>query len=395
MTKEQLEQRLAQQQPPIPQGFEARHDALLNRLTKQEVVMKKRISFVAIAVLVLLLAALGIAVAAELGVFGQMSEQYARPDNKLKQLDQVAQVYTQQTDVPAEAVGFAAVHFALNQAHFDGETLYVSYSLTPGWDTALVQQTVDVSSIEWDTTPDVAVMNSNWEKRLSPETYQQMQKMLEETGEVFLTVYEQYLGDGVYLPDGSYASVQGADEMRTATGEKIGYKRLLVPDGTGDSVELSFPLYRAVAYYYRNAEGCYYKYGHDREELMLKATVERNASKAEAVLYNASFWNHDAQVTLWVSDMDIQAKVQLQLNKEDAQLFEEHWDNPALDTLEMFLLYAGGQEVRVTATECGIDENYLMTMDLEYEKPEKIDALQLVPYYANSGAHMEEALNLK
>lgn len=393
MTEEKLRECFKEQLPALPLGFEERNNALLNRLTKQEAVMKRKISFSLVFAMVLLVAVLGIAVAAELGAFGQLRESWF--GKKMEHLEQVAEVQNQQVDVPQDEFGFPAAQFTLTQSYYDGKTLYAGYRLTLGATKALVQDTVDASSIAWDITPADEGPLTDWESMLSPEDYALMQKTLNEKGEVFLTVYEQFLGDGLYLADGEYADPVESDESLTEAGDRVGYTRVSLPNAANqDAIEVSFPLVRIIRYYYQNANGSYHKFER-MEDRLLQATIAKNTKEAEPTVHATTFWGHEAQVKLWVSDIDIRARIGIKLPEEMKKQWDNQWDDLTIDALELFKLYADGKDVRVRATQIDSDETYSLIMDMDFDLPDSFHSLKLIPRYSLSGEHEDEALVLK
>ena len=101
MREEDLIRRLEQSQRPLPEGFEARRDTLLRRLIREEeIVTKKKLSLAMVMALILALAAIGAALAAGLGVFGQLAAPYNK--EKLEKLDSLSQSYQQSVTLKAE-----------------------------------------------------------------------------------------------------------------------------------------------------------------------------------------------------------------------------------------------------------------------------------------------------
>lgn len=98
MTEQELIRRLAQERPALPEGFEARHDGLLRRLTGEERrVSMKKIMAVALAALMLLGSVAYAATHIDLGALwnhvGQITQEQASYVNAAAQTPEITQVH--------------------------------------------------------------------------------------------------------------------------------------------------------------------------------------------------------------------------------------------------------------------------------------------------------------
>jgi hypothetical protein len=311
MTDRELEQRLRAETPQALNGFEARHDALLRQLIgKEEVVMKRKLSLGILLALLLLVLALGVSLAVGLGVFGQFADEHQ--DARLQNLENYSETYEEETRVEGAGEHFPEVQFTLTQAHYDGQSLYVAYKLSGASVPLIYLDPQGAADVAWDFTPEDG-MFTDWEAAVSLDEYKKLKNTLAKEGRVFLEVYDQGLGDGASLADGTYINPSRSDGQMQADGTWVGYTEfefpLPVAAQNQESLTLKFSLLRSSRLYYEDSDGgTYYQLGDRIEPVTLTAVVRRNGEN-QTLKGQGRFETYTADITATLSNVDIKVEI--------------------------------------------------------------------------------------
>lgn len=397
MTDKERMRRIHDEAPQPPEGFASRHDALLFNLTeKEEKVMKRKIPFGFVVALIILLLAIGVAVATSLGVFGQFGN--INEDPRLSTLEDVAETYTDENPVKAQDDKYPEVTFALTQGHYDGESLYVAYTLKGQLYTVDFLDPKDAEGVDWDMTPDPNyVVERSWLQMLTPEDRTAMQASLDNEGHVLMDVYQQYLGDGVTLEDGTYINPSMGDTQIMEDGSLMCYMEYEYPlpenAQNQDSLTLVYTIYRSSHLYYEDELGSYFKYDMDAEPESIKVpvTIHRN-SENFTLSAQGSFADYQVSATATVSAVDIKIDSLV----EGPQSWIEAWETweTGGDYLFEYALYADDTPCRPAGFSAGIEDGKLRFQQI-FARPADYTTLTLRPIFNESGERAEDAITLE
>ncbi|HML49431.1 MAG TPA: hypothetical protein PKE04_22050, partial [Clostridia bacterium] len=240
--------------------------------------MKRKLSLGILLALMLLVLALGVSLAVGLGVFGQFADK--NQDARLQNLENFSETYEEETRVEGAGEHFPEVQFTLTQAHYDGQSLYVAYKLSGASVPLIYLDPQGAADVEWDFTPKDDLVTA-WDEAVSPTEYEKLRDTLDREGQVFLEVYEQNLGDGASLVDGTYINPSRSDGQMQTDGTWVGYTEFEFPLPESvqnqESITLEFSLLRNSMLYYQDPDGgTYYKVGDRIEPIKLTAVVRRN-----------------------------------------------------------------------------------------------------------------------
>ncbi len=392
----ELKRRIQAERPELPRGFESRHDALLHTLThKEEIVMKKKVSISLAFVVVLLVLAFGMALAAGLGVFGQFAGQSG--DSRLQSLEEVSQSYTDQSAIEELNAHFPALNFAASQAHYDGKSLYIAYTLSGPMTTLEYLDPKGAKEVQWEITPEDG-MSTAWDEALDPKAYAEMQRRLSEDGRVLAVVYNQFVGDGAELSDGTYINPSRSDYKLLEDGGMQGYTEFEfpLPEAAQDKekLEVVFKLLRTVYLYYQDETGEYYllNYGERIDPIHLPVTVLKNGGQRQ-LQGEGSFERYSAAIAATMTDVDLKAECRITGPKSWATAWET-WESGGEDYLFEYALYADGERIRTIGFSCLVEDG-VITFLQEYEHPGNARELILRPVYSQSGERPQEDIALQ
>ena len=400
MREEDLIRRLEQSRRPLPEGFEARRDMLLQRLIREEeIVTKKKLSLAMVMALILALAAIGAALAAGLGVFGQLAAPYNK--EKLEKLDSLSQSYQQSVTLQAEGE-FPETAFTLDQGYYDGESLYVSY---------LISGKSHIGKF-LDGKPDEAALK-NFEDHgrtediafgLQPELgdafWSQVESRIEKDGYAYFQLFSQYLGDGAWLDKDHYINPSESDYKTRPEGGYIGYTEFERPlpeaARNKDSVDLYMLIYRGTTTYYLTKDKALAQ--GTRSEAQLPMHISRADEAPQIFSGTGQFAGYSAEIRVKVSPVEVKADIRLSSLQKDQRAAWDDADmdkvDETMDVLRHYQLYADGKPCPHTAYQASITDEVL-EIAMGFAKPESFQELQMVPVYSQSGKRPEEAITLK
>ncbi len=375
--------------------WKGRHkEAVLEKIRTGEKAPKK-VSVAMMVAILLTLALLGAAVAAGFGIFGQFAEKNAAKD--LNALEASAPTYADTVAVEPEQAGFPQAKFTLEQAYYDGETIYLSYSFTGGKPqlTFLPGKPTEEQRKAYTSMEN---MFPGWEARLDEEENKRVRRLVEENGFAYLEAREQFLGDSVSLKNGIRLEQTEGEQDISAEGSAVGYWKFDTPlpesARNQDHLDLVLVMHRSVNCYYITQEGAWVS-SKRLGDTALPATVLRNA-QAEALTGSGSFEDYGASISLSCSSIEILANVQLTLHEEWMACWQDYENCfETEDFLEGYVLYADGVpcgQISFSAEDLG---KSTLGMKMGYEAPEKASVLIMRPKYTQSGEHAEEEIVMK
>lgn len=380
--------------------------------------VKKKMSVAAALVMVLLFVLLGAAVAASLGVFGQFAGDEVN-GQKLQNLENVSKSYGQtQTTEPLAASGaqvsaagdvYSQVlahqkertfDFTLEQAHFDGKRIYISYTLgkLAEWDIAFGEG-MPTGNISWEIQKQGKAIGSNIFG--DPELNKKITDHLNSHDSAYVMIDFASLSDGFFLSDGSDLDITDSGSKELADGRTQGYGEYQgIPQALkdADSVEASLHIIYGTEIIYQDADG--YKEAvvmnpEDRGIKNIRFTILRDG-KTLAKSGEAEFEKYSAKVELTVSQVDISATLTMKCPGDWTRVWTEMGEFKAEeDYVYDYALYADGKLCK--ETDCGIKVTATdqLEMQLRYELPVSYQTLTLRPVYMRGGEKAAEDMAIK
>lgn len=358
--------------------------------TKGGTQLKRKVPLIAICLLMAMLA-IGVAVAATMGVFGRFAQQEG--DRQLQSLDTYAQDYSDQTVNIAEDGAFPAASFSLDQAYYDGSALYVAYVLSTPWMPATFLSAADVlqdmfaAQNERPGTP-------YFDYILSPEDIAQIEATFKKEGCVYFEAQYQNIGDVEVIANGTVVEGTRCNLLRQPDGSHIGYAEYAFPLPEAvqnqDVLELVFILNRGGFQYYQDETGAYMRDLVEYEShIELPITVQRGASTKMYASYDA-FDAYTVQATLSVSALGINTNITV-LDSTGDEGMNDGSINVALPYA--YQLYAGDIPCELLSSAGIYHNSNHLELTAIYALPDDDAVLTLVPsFYGVSGEKVEERI---
>lgn len=379
---------------PADAGFEAAMAQALSRLQKEEKPVKKKMSLSLALALALLALTLGTALAAGMGVFGQLSQQH----QKLGVIEENALENHTAIVLPAGEKGEIPVSFSIQQSFYDGERLYVSYALD------YEERTVcaDVPEHDLDETNFVDFWAADQEEyRPALEklgVYEELMRIYREKGRAGAIRDTAYVGDGMTGEDGAYLELQGGDDV-AQDGGTIGFREFATPLPSAlqnrPEITLHAAVYRSRIYYLLTAEGLYQWADPSREKTDVAFTVARNGEAQPLAQAAAAFADYQATAQLTQSGGLLICEITVS-GMPDSWTSWEDWaqvEAEGLDFVDGFRLYADGKALTPLAWEG--EGGDTLFWRYSFRLPENaVGVYSLRPVYSLSGERGAEEIRL-
>ena len=379
---------------PADAGFEAAMAQALSRLQKEEKPVKKKMSLSLALALALLAFTLGTALAAGMGVFGQLSQQH----QKLGVIEENALENHTTIVLSAGERGEIPVSFSIQQSFYDGERLYVSYALD------YEERTVcaDVPEHDLDETNFVDFWGADQEE-YRPEleklgVYEELMRIYQEKGRAGVIRDTAYVGDGMTGGDGTYLELQGGDDV-AQDGRMIGFREFATPLPSTlqnqPEITLHATVYRSRIYYLLTAEGLYQWADPNREKTDVAVTVARNGETQQLAQAAARFADYQADAQLTQSGGMLICEITVS-GMPDSWTSWEDWaqvEADGLDFVDGFRLYADGNALTPLAWEG--EGGDTLFWRYSFRLPENaVGVYSLRPVYSLSGERAAEEIRL-
>lgn len=353
---------------------------------KEEIVVKKKISVSFVLVVMMLFLMASAALAAGFGLFGQLSAGQNN-DERLPQLEQIAE------SVSSTLVTDDQIVVEIGQAYYEGDRVFMSYRLSgPLTASVLHEGAPDQENITWDTELENFICAEQWWS-----DYPEIQK-----ANAWLDGKEQRwtetevigIHDGLYLADGTYADIIGGDQIIREDGSIIGWKECEIPrDHLADQLTFKAVLFRNRTIAWQ--DGTTYRASHTMGETTdIAFTLSRNEHYTSLKGSNTAA-DYQAVAAMEQGLIDLKGTITVTCSDLWATQMND-WEATGADMINAWNLYQNGVRISSDGTErisCA-DETTLVYY-LLYPRMNSLDGLTLVPEYARSGEHMDEALTIQ
>ena len=381
--------------------------------------MKKKISAAMVLAMVLTLVLLGAAVAASLGVFGRFAEDETN-GQKLQHYENVSQAYGEtQTTAPLaeDSVQVAAATdvysqilehqrkrtfgFTLEQAHFNGRTIAISYTLQKDSvsDIVLFGEGMPTGEITWQIEKQGKANGSNLFGNL--ELNQQIADYLNAHESAYVLIDFASLGDGFFLSDGSALNISDSGSKELADGRVQGYGEYEgIPQAyqDADSVDAYLHILYGTEIIYQDATG--YKEAvvmnpEDRGIKDIPITILRDG-KTVTKTGGAAFETYSVKAELTVSQVEIAAVLTIQCPEEWSRVWTEMGAFKASDDYVYdYALYADGKLCGEAGSSVKVIAPALLELSLRYNLPASFQELILRPVYMQGGEKAGEDIVIR
>jgi hypothetical protein len=355
------------------------------RKAKGEEPVVKKISASAILAIALIVITMTAALAAGLGLFGELSQSLDRK-GKLIELENVSESVS--TSITTED----GITIEIGQAYYEGNRVFVSYRLSGNLASVALYEGTPEKDIAWTETLENFVCAEHWVSD-RPEL-QKLNAWLDGKGQRWGTSVEAGVHDGMHLDDGTRLDIIDGDDVIQEDGSVLGWREYEIPEGKqSDSITVKARLFRIKQIMFQDG-----------------STFKRHVERGEETEVFFSLHRNDNYVYLkGTSSADAyQTQAELALGKVDmhgtVRVTAPEWANAWLDLkalekmdiIDSWNLYQNGKRISTHGTEeIGAVDKEGLFYDLVFPRMDNVEGLTLVPEYSKSGEHPDEAISIE
>ena len=353
------------------------------RAAKGEQKVKRKVNMGLILVLILILMTTTAAVAAELGLFGQIGQR-EHSDSRLNGLENVSTVLDKVFDVGGGVI--VTVH----QAYYDGSRVFISYSVAGPHE---VQET---------GVGDPGIVNYSWEQKgvmrelmgFESPRGQEIVAWLDGSEPRWAKRTVVNVHDGLQIGE-EYLDIIGGEYYYLEDGTLMSWKECIVPAGlAADEVTFSIGVVGSSTTYYQTTDTLYTAY--ERGETTWYPFTVKKSGAGAAMTGSGKTADWSAEATLTVSAIDVKGEIVLDCPKQWSDLWQT-WENPGkVDYIHDWTLYVDGVEVEGYNLDGGVNANEDGTVSFRlcYKLDDITADMKLVPKYRYAGEKPEEGIPL-
>ena len=353
---------------------------------KEEIIVKRKISVSVVLVAVLVFLMTGAALAAGLGLFGQLSSGQ-NADDRLSGLEQVAET------VAAEMATDDQVVVEIGQAYYEGDRVFVSYRLSGRLTRVTLHEGApDREDIVWDTELEDFICGEQWEND-DPEL-QKANAWLDGKAQHWAEMEVIGIHDGLFLADGTYLEIIGGDDVLQADGSVIGWKECVIPQHLlADEMTFKAVLFRSNTIQWQ--DGTTYRASHTRSERMeIPFTLARN-ERYTALNGSLNTAAYQAAASLAQGQVDLKGTITVTCPAAWVTQMSD-WESQSADMILSWNLYQNGQLISTKCTErVEVADEHTLVYHLLSPRMGSTEDIALVPVYAQSGEHADEMLTVQ
>ena len=359
------------------------------RAAKGEKIMKKHVHKGLVLALVLMLMLGSVAVAAELGFFGIISQR-EDADVRLPALDMASTPMEKVFTTPE------GVTVTINQAFYDGTRVFVSYSVAGPTKTAELGESKPEHMVNYDWDQPGVIYAREYQD--ASAVGQQLTAWLDGSAPRWAKVSTVYVGDNMEMADGTNMNIIGGgdEDVYLEDGSYINWKECEVPaDKAADEITVCLGVYTNERTYYQTEDSLYYSFGGITERNKFEFTVK----KAEVTKLTGSAKTTDwtAEASLAASVIDLKGEIIVEGPEGWTDIWT-NWENPGkLDYINEWHLYMNGAKADVSNLDGSVWtlENGKVAFGVCWKLDCVSTDMKLVPVYRYAGEKMDEAILLK
>ena len=355
------------------------------RKAKGEEPVAKKISASAILVIVLIVVSMTAALAAGLGLFGELS-QNQDSKGKLTELENISET------VSASITTEDGITIEIGQAYYEGNRVYVSYRLSGNLASAALYEGIPEKDIVWTETLENFVCAEQLVND-RPEL-QKLNAWLDGKGQRWGTTVEAGMHDGMHLEDGTRLDIIDGDDVIQKDGSVLGWREFEIPEEKQkDTITIKARLFRTKQIIFQ--DGSTLKRKVERgEETEVFFSLHRN----DNYIYLKGTFSTDAyqaQAELALGKVDMHGTIRV-TSPEWAKIWLDLEALEKMDIIDSWNLYQNGQLISTHGTEgMRAVENEGLIYELVLPRMDNVEGLTLVPEYGKSGEHQDEAISIE
>lgn len=351
----------------------------------ENVVIKKISVSMVIAIALVLLTVTG-ALAAALGLFGQLSQE-PRGDSRLSAVDKVAD------SIDMEWTTNDGITIRIEQAYYEGNRIFIAYRMTGNWnETALHEGTPD-EKIKWIwEEPDMIAAKTMISD--IPERQQAIQQ-LDGQGQRWIATMDIGLHDGLSLADGTYLDIIGGDNIVQPDGSVIGWKECEIPeDCLRDTLTFQAKLYRIRSIMYQDGD-TYREAAEQGESTTFAFTLKQNHDLT-CLRGIGKGRDYTASAELAAGQIDLRGKITVICPASWIQAWKA-WENPDnLDIIGGWALCRDGVVIDEDGVQSiALDGENQLVFEVLYDSVDDLNDLTLAPVYRYRQPRAEEMILLR
>lgn len=373
------------------------HNVIMSKIEGERIV-KRKVSMTLVFAIVMTIALGSMAVAASLGLFGQLraSKVDEMSYERLGLLEEAAVTVGETRQITASGVQKNAepetvreklladqmqreYDLTIDQVYCDGRKLYYSYTFKMNDDRLSMHEGEPTGFDKWDVAYRGEKFEDVFDTWLGDEQNQKVADWLNSHESGYVVMRNAFVGDGAELPDGTNlnpidSGSETVDEFTTTA-----YYEVELPEDyvAGDIVEFVLTVMAYDTVYFQDETGVYSASVFNRDALTDVTVKVRVTGKTKTITGESTADGYDSKATLYVSDVDITGSVRI--------------DAPEEYEPEGYYLLADGVEYHNIDPWHGYDgEGHAINM--RFDLPETMGSLVLMPLDPD---YAHEAIELK
>ena len=355
------------------------------RKAKGEEPVVKKISASAILVIALIILSMAAALAAGLGLFGELA-QNPRGDKRLSEVEKVAD------SIEREWTTEDGITIRIEQAYYEGNRVFISYRLSGDWTSTVLHEGAPDDEIVWDWVEENMIAAQTMMSDV-PEHQQAILK-LDGQSQRWMETTEKGLHDGLSLADGTYLDIIGGDNIIQEDGSVIGWKECEIPeDCLKETLTFQARLYRIHSIMFQD-KTTYRQSTEKGETTFFEFTLQQKKDLTQ-LKGSGSGSDYQAVAELTAGHIDLRGKITVTCPETWIQVWNT-WENPDhIDMIDDWYLYANGQVISEGGMQgVGANGENQLVFDVLFRVPDDLTNLALVPVYQDRQPHTEEAIYL-
>ena len=314
------------------------HNEIMKKIEGERVV-KRKISMTLVFAIVMMLALGGMAVAAGLGLFGQLRVQKVDEMSyeRLGLLEDAAAVMgeTRSIVVPVreEAAKPETVHdqvllsqqgreyeLTVNQVYCDGRKLYYSYTLKTMGERVSLYDGEATGFERWNEAYKGERFADAFDLYLGEEENQRVADWLDSHQSGYAVRHNAFVGDGADLPDGTYMNPIDSGNEQVDANTMTAYYEVALPEGyvPVETVEFVLTVMTSDTVYAQDESGAYSTTVFDRANSVEVKVTAPVMGSTSVLLGEGTADGYVAKAELHVSDVDLSGSVRIEAPEDYA-----------------------------------------------------------------------------
>ena len=375
------------------------HNEIMKKIEGERVV-KRKISMTLVFAIVMMLALGGMAVAAGLGLFGQLRVQKVDEMSyeRLGLLEDAAAVMgeTRSVVVPVreEAAKPETVHdqvllsqqgreyeLTVNQVYCDGRKLYYSYTLKTMGERVSLYDGEATGFERWNEAYKGERFADAFDLYLGEEENQRVADWLDSHESGYAVRHNAFVGDGADLPDGTYMNPIDSGNEQVDANTMTAYYEVALPEGyvPVETVEFVLTVMTSDTVYAQDESGAYSTTVFDRANSVEVKVTAPVMGSTSVLLGEGTADGYVAKAELHVSDVDLSGSVRIEAPED----YAPEGYNLIADGVE----YWNIDEWTTYDGECHV-------INMRFDLPASVNEVMLMPLdpaYAHEAIELHEA----